>query len=390
MGGTNEPVTYRFRSYSKLIIRFTNTTDINELLSPNVELTKRIGSKVDIRGDEKVTAALKYLEEELHYEVKGYPENDRAYVVTTDAEQVLDYDIIVSAKLTVQFTDENNVTVETLNLMKRIGSIDLTEDKDVIEVIKTLKEQSYEVIKRPENEKNYPVRIKNDPVTYQVKKTEISVKIRFVDESGIDIPKVELINSTAINGSILDLKKFETEIQKRLKILEEEHYELVESQQDGQVITESLELFYRFKGSLFIGSFPETLNFGDKYLSNKVIKAEQPKYDKPLIIKDTRKSKTGWQLTATLEKPLTSEENQSEVINNVFYYRQTSTNKVPLLTGEAQPIEIGTSSTTAGEYNISNKWTENKTGVELSVYSSEVNQTGKYTASILWQVETTP
>lgn len=225
--------------------------------------------------------------------------------------------------------------------------------------------------------------------SFTIKPRIAAIKIRFVDENGVDINKVEPINAAAIIGSTLDLKQFDTEIQKRLEILETEHYELVESPADKQEVAGALELLYRFKGSLFISSFPETLNFGDKYLKSKIIKGEQPKYDKDLVIKDTRKSKGSWKLSATLEKPLTSEKDPSEVINNVFFYKQDETTKIPLLKGQAQPIEAG-KATSAGEYNISDKWTENKTGLELNVYTNKIYQTGKYTASILWQVEVTP
>ncbi|WP_086314563.1 hypothetical protein A5821_002145 [Enterococcus sp. 7F3_DIV0205] len=388
--GTNEPVYYRFRSNSKLIIKFVNVNDDSELLKPSVELMKRIGSNVNIREEADVAAVIKELEDVDHYELIAFPKGDTDFTVTSAAERELSYIFEVEADFNVQFVDEENTVIETLPLIRRIGSLDLSKDSDILAAIKSLEGMNYEVIKRPPNETNYPIRPVTESAIYRVKKMEVPVKIRFVNEDGVDIDNVDPINSTAIIGSILDLKVFETEIQKRLKLLEAEHYELVESPVDQQTITEPLELFYRFKGSLFISSFPETLDFGDKYLTSKLIKGEQPKYNQDLIIKDTRKNKSAWKLSATLETPLTSAENASEVIRNVFYYRtgQGANDKIQLLEGQTEPIEVG--NTTTGEYNISDKWTQNKTGLELSVYSNKVYQTGKYTASILWQVEETP
>lgn len=390
IAATNEPVYYRFRSNSKLIIKFVNVNDNSELLKPSVELTKRIGSTVNIREDADVAAMIKELEDVDYYELISFPKGDTEYTVTSAAERELSYSFEVEADFNVQFVDEENTVIETLPLIRRIGSLDLSKDPDVLAAIKSLEGKNYEVINPPPNETAYPIRPVTETAIYRVKKMEVAVKIRFVDEDGLDIDTVEPINSTAIIGNIFELQQFDAEIQKRLKILEAEHYELVESPVDKQEITGPLELFYRFKGSLFISSFPETLDFGDKYLKSKVIKGEQPKYNKDLIIKDTRKIKSAWKLSATLETPLTSAENASEVIRNVFYYRtgQGDSDKVQLLEGQAEPIEAGAATT--GEYNISDKWTKNKTGLELSVYSNKVYQTGKYTASILWQVEMTP
>lgn len=389
VGVTNEPVEYRFRSNSTLIINFFDS--YGEDVNPSVELTKRIGSTINIREDAEIAPVLKHLTEVKHFVMLDEPVNDQAYTVSSEDKKVEAYHFITEVNLDIQFVDEKGDIVKKLPLKRDIGSLDLTEDLDIKKAITELKGENYEVTERPLNETDYPVLFGGDPIIYKVKKTTTTVTINFVDEAGENIADVEPIKLAEIIGSTLELgvEPLKTQIQERLTKLETAHYELVESPADKQSVTETLTLVYKFKGSLFIGSFPETLNFGDKYLSTSVIKGEQPKYDKDLVIKDTRKTKGSWKLSATLEKPLTSEENPSEVINNVFFYKQDITKKVPLLKGETQPIETGTATAT-GEYNISEKWTNNKTGLELIVHSSKVYQTGKYTASILWQVETTP
>ncbi|WP_086314562.1 hypothetical protein A5821_002144 [Enterococcus sp. 7F3_DIV0205] len=323
----------------------------------------------------------------IYENTKAFPEN--VSVDTSSVKLTADGVTVIPKK--VEFGADRKLKVE-LGTVKEQTELKLTynvvSENGVPPITKPFSvEQAYKL--SGETADATLVEYTSNSQSFTINPKIAAVKIRFVDEDGVDIGKVEPINSTAIIGTILDLKQFDTEIQKRLTILEAEHYELVEPPVDKQEITGPLELFYRYKGSLFIGSFPETLNFGDKYLKSKLIKGEQPKYDKELVIRDTRKSKGAWKLLATLEQPLTSEEDPSEVINNVLFYKQDATTKIPLLKGQAQPIETG-NATSSGEYNISDKWTKNKTGLELSVYSNKVYQTGKYTASILWQVEVTP
>ncbi|WP_375179674.1 MucBP domain-containing protein [Enterococcus rotai] len=390
VGATNAPVTYYFRSYATLVVEFLNASISNEdVLREPLRLEKRIGTVFDFIEDSEIATIIDGFMDK-GYGIAGYrPESP--YTITRDAEQQIEFQIALDGEIPVEFVDEKNTIIKKFEMVRDIGKLDLSEDRDILDAIKELQAQNYEVIERPVNEKTYQVKMHNDKVVYKVKKTEVALKIRFVDEEGKDIPSVESINSTAIIGSTLDLTQYETEIQERLTQLKDEHYELVESPVDNQEIKGPLELFYRFKGSLFISSYPETLDFRDKYMTSKVIQAEQPRYDKDLIVKDTRKNNKGaWQLSATLETPLTSKENPSEIINNVFFYKQNATTKVPLLTGQAQPIETGVATTVEEEYNISKKWTENKTGLELIVHSNKIFQTGKYGASILWQVESTP
>lgn len=146
---------------------------------------------------------------------------------------------------------------------------------------------------------------------------------------------------------------------------------------------------YRFTGKLFIASFPSSLNFGNKALTTKFIEMKQPKYDVPLVIGDTRNSKTPWTLTATLEKSLTNEESPSEVLKRALWYKKSDSSKVMLAENESLPIEVGTVSET-GEYNISNNWDNQSSGLEVNVFASEIFKKGDYKATILWQVGTTP
>lgn len=203
--------------------------------------------------------------------------------------------------------------------------------------------------------------------------SKIAKDIVFTQEIGTEI---NLAQEKAIQDTIETLKK-------KYVLLEPLPSEIVEVTDEVQTIA------YKFSGRLFIESFPSNLTFGDKYLSKSFIKEEQPKYDAPLIIGDNRHKKTPWTLTATLEKPLTSEESPSEVLPRALWYKTSKGSKVMLYEGEAQPIETGAASP-LGEYNISKNWDTNTTGLQLNVYANEIIQKGDYKASILWQVSATP
>lgn len=224
-------------------------------------------------------------------------------------------------------------------------------------------------------------------LTIEIK--DASIMVAFLNEVGASLHEpVELLGNV---GELKDLTQDVT-VQKVLQRIKEKHYELVESPAEETKIPIEIDgssVSYKFAGKLFIESFPSSLNFGDKYLTRSFIKDEQPKYDIPLIIGDTRNSKTPWTLTATLEQPLTSEENPSEVLSRAIWYKVNDSTKVPLTQGEAQPIEVGTVLGSA-EYNVSESWNLNNTGVQLNVFSNEINQKGKYKAAILWQVAATP
>lgn len=218
---------------------------------------------------------------------------------------------------------------------------------------------------------------------------DASIAISFLNEAGE--PLHELVELLGNVGEIRDLTK-EATVQKIIQEIKQKHYELVESPDEESEIPieiDGISVSYTFAGKLFIESFPSSLNFGDKYLTRSFIKEEQPEYDVPLIIGDTRNSKTPWTLTATLEQPLTSEENPSEVLSRAIWYKMNDATKVPLSQGEAQPIEVGTV-LGADEYNVSQSWNANNTGVQLNVFSNEINQKGKYKAAILWQIAATP
>lgn len=218
---------------------------------------------------------------------------------------------------------------------------------------------------------------------------EQNITVAFLGEAGIVLHEPVVLRGAV--GSVIDLKK-EVAVQKVLQEIEKAHYVLVKAPDNESAITvkeEEMTVQYQFKGCLFIDSSPTQLNFGDQYLTRPWIKVEHPKYDIPLIIGDNRKDKKQWTLLATVENPLTSEDSLNEILPRALLYKLNESTEIVLKKGEAQPVEVGTVSTT-GVYNVSENWEKNNTGVELNIFSSEINQKGHYKASILWQLGETP
>lgn len=215
------------------------------------------------------------------------------------------------------------------------------------------------------------------------------VNVEFVDETGESLHTK--ITFDRIIGTTIDMTE-EEEVQQVLQSILAENYQLVqkpESETQVPVLSEESTVQYKFKGMLFIQSSPNFLNFGRKTLGIPFIKVEKAKYDQPLIVWDNRKNGGAWDLTATLTKPLTSQEDPSKTLPSAIRYKISDTETVILSENTTQSIAERTHET-KGQYNVSTEWDKNQSGLLLEVPSGEVLQAGGYRATILWQVEQTP
>ncbi|WP_430602048.1 hypothetical protein IGJ02_002257 [Enterococcus sp. DIV0724b] len=215
------------------------------------------------------------------------------------------------------------------------------------------------------------------------------VNVEFVDEKGESLHDKITFDKTI--GTTIDLTE-EKEVQKALESIQAKNYQLVKKPDNETkipVTSEESTVQYQFKGMLFIQSSPNFLNFGRKSLGIPFIKVEKAKYDKPLIVWDNRKNGGAWNLTATLKKPLTSQEDQSKVLPSAIRYKISDSETVTLSENTTQSIAERTH-VSKGQYNVSNEWDKNESGLLLEVPSGEVLQPGGYRATILWQVEQTP
>ncbi|OJG75688.1 hypothetical protein RV12_GL000027 [Enterococcus quebecensis] len=215
------------------------------------------------------------------------------------------------------------------------------------------------------------------------------VNVTFVDEIGEALH--DPITFDKIIGTTIDLTE-EKEVQQVFQSILDKNYQLVkkpENETKIPVTSEESTVQYQFKGMLFVQSSPKFLNFGRKTLGIPFIKVEKAKYDKPLIVWDNRKSTSAWNLTATLKKPLTSQEDPSKILPSAIRYKISDSETVVLSENVSQSVAERTHDT-KGQYNVSNEWDKNESGLILEVPSGEVLQPGGYRATILWQVEQTP
>lgn len=215
------------------------------------------------------------------------------------------------------------------------------------------------------------------------------VNVTFVDETGESLHKQ--ITFDRVIGTTINLTE-EAEVQQALQSIQAENYQLVkkpESETKVPVLSEESTVQYKFKGMLFIQSSPNFLNFGRKTLGIPFIKVEKAKYDQPLIVWDNRKNGGAWDLTATVTKPLTSQEDPSKTLPSAIRYKISDTETVILSENTTQSIAERTHET-KGQFNVSTEWDKNQAGLLLEVPSGEVLQAGGYRATILWQVEQTP
>ncbi|EOH98771.1 hypothetical protein UAW_01367 [Enterococcus haemoperoxidus ATCC BAA-382] len=259
----------------------------------------------------------------------------------------------------------------------------------------TLSVESTTVPLNPE-QGSYKATLKAVRGTETVKKTitidiqsNQKVNVEFVDETGAALH--DKITFDKVIGTTIDLTE-EKEVQKVLESIQAENYQLVKKPDNETkipVTSEESTVQYQFKGMLFVQSSPTFLNFGRKTLGIPFIKVEKAKYDKPLIVWDNRKNGGAWNLTATLKKPLTSQEDPSKILPTAIRYKVSETETVILSENTTQPIAKRTHET-KGQYNVSNEWDKNESGLLLEVPSGEVLQAGGYRATILWQVEQTP
>ncbi|WP_207695820.1 hypothetical protein DOK67_0001465 [Enterococcus sp. DIV0212c] len=243
---------------------------------------------------------------------------------------------------------------------------------------------------------SYKATLKAEKDTETIKKTitidiqsNQKVNIEFVDETGTSLH--EKVTFDKPIGTTIDLTK-EKEVQQILQMILDKNYQLVkkpENETKVPVTGEESTVQYQFKGMLFVQSSPNFLNFGRKSLGLPFIKVEKAKYDKPLIVWDNRKNGGAWDLTATLKKPLTSQEDPSKILPSAIRYKISDTETVILSKNITQSIAERTHET-KGQYNVSDEWDKNESGMFLEVPSGEVLQPGGYRATILWQVEQTP
>lgn len=216
------------------------------------------------------------------------------------------------------------------------------------------------------------------------------VNVKFKDEANVDLTESP-IEIEGIVGTTIDLTKDE-QVQKAITEIENKHYSLVkgpENETAVPIVSEDTEVVYEFKGTLYLESVPESLSFGSVSLISSHVAVEKPTYKDPLIVKDIRKDKTPWKLSVTITQPLTSIVDSKNILYKAIRYKKNDGTMVNLSKDESQIVDQGAIST-SGEYDITNEWEKNNSGLVLNVFKNEILLRGDYQAKLLWQVSETP
>nr|MBO1354431.1 hypothetical protein [Enterococcus sp. DIV0212c] len=213
--------------------------------------------------------------------------------------------------------------------------------------------------------------------------------VQFVDETGESLHS----NITFVRaiGTTINMTE-EEEVQQALQAILAENYQLVqkpENETQVPVLSEESTVQYKFRGTIYFKSVPENLSFGSISLIDSHVSVNQPKYKEPLVVKDTRKEKTPWKLSVTVKQPLTSVQDSKQILYRAIRYKKNDATMVNLSQDEEQLVDQGAISAN-GEYNVSEKWEKNKSGLVLNVFKNEVSLKGAYQAKLLWKIAETP
>ncbi|EOI06780.1 hypothetical protein UAY_00122 [Enterococcus moraviensis ATCC BAA-383] len=142
--------------------------------------------------------------------------------------------------------------------------------------------------------------------------------------------------------------------------------------------------FY-YKGVLEFSSVPSTMNFGTKALDGNEIRVNQPSYDAPLVVSDSRSDKKSWTLKAKITTPLTNE--NGKIIVGAIRYKSPESDEFPLNEGTQTLLTASNTET----YDVSATWgaLKDSPGFKFELPAVKVKELGKYKGMIEYSLEDT-
>ncbi|WP_086314877.1 hypothetical protein A5821_002467 [Enterococcus sp. 7F3_DIV0205] len=229
----------------------------------------------------------------------------------------------------------------------------------------------------------------NTKVDKKIKVTIIqsfaTVKIAFVDEN--NQPIVDDLSFEATISERIDLSQ-NAQVIEKLKAVKALNYVLDTPPLDEKnllIVPEGVTRKYTFKGTLFIESAPNAIDFGDQKVSGKNKKFNDPNYDQHLVIWDNRSTLGTWKITLKQSQDFSIPGDPSHRLPNALSYQTTTGEKV--ISTDAQEVFRSKHQTT-GKYDISEEtWGPEKQGLRLNVPVGSVKQVGKYETTLTWQIE---
>lgn len=357
-----------------------------------ITIEKQIGDTVDLTINQQVKNQLSRLESE-GYDLVTRPANEGSIIVEAGGT-VINY-VFEKAKssIIVKFIDASgNGIKEAIELPDReVGTfVDLTAEATIGSVVDQIQSEGYRLTSTPSNEKKVPVVREKTTVEYMFERIAASLTIRFVDEGGEDFEFASAIELEQKIGDQVDLTE-NLEIQDQIAAILAADYDLVkrpDNENQVEVVGGGTVVVYEFTGKLIFVSAPKFIQFGTYKYSTLTTRVNDPATDQDLIVKDTRKINTKWQVSAKMISEMTSSDGSVQLLGAVRYIYNG--NEL-ILSNHASSIMEHTSKDNS-PFNISDTWSSSETGdgLKLEVSGGAVKKLGKYTGEILWQLEATP
>lgn len=224
-------------------------------------------------------------------------------------------------------------------------------------------------------------------ITYSAKSSLI---VEFVDEDGV----TTLAPPSTFEGNVKDKIDVWNDpgVQKKIKEIEAKHYVLTTDGRPAndtaiEIIPNGLTVIYVFKGTLYLSSAPDVLDFDIHEVTGKIEdkRIEKPKViGNPLVVTDTRSTKENWTLKVQVDKPLQNDDG-SVVLPDAIKYKNAA-GDVPLTTAGYE--EIFKHKNTTNDFNVTEeRWNNATDGFFIDLKAGDVKALGKYNAEITIKLE---
>lgn len=234
----------------------------------------------------------------------------------------------------------------------------------------------------------YPIEVTYNFVTQTVFVKVVDsayLTVNIVDDS--DNPLRDPIVLTKEIGDKVDLTN-EPLVTATLNQLIDDGYDIqLRPENESSILMEEEEqsVTYVLAGKLSFVSAPTTIDFGILPVRTSVQRIDQPtNIDGQLSIRDSRKTKGNWQLSAKLSTPLS---NGNRTVDDALRYVYNGNELI--LSQDAQ-IVAGQRNLTNDIFSVSDTWSADGDGIKLQTAVGSVLEKGDYRAVITWELTEAP